>query len=189
MSAGTVQGGVLSGRTQKAAAAPQLGCRGRFSATKNHRLRTCRPLCFPHLSSSPDLRIKSNHTAFSGQTQWPTFVKCDRLHAYSGGTVRDSHPVLYSPVGLLPHPQALKRNIYLRKHYIRFASKSQSKERKLSFYSNRSSHLLLAQRTVLLRYFLHKVRAVEETIEEGFAFVGGTEAAAEIADGIVIAQG
>ena len=35
------------------------------------------------------------------------------LHAYSGGTVRDSHPVLYSPTALLPHPQALKRNIYL----------------------------------------------------------------------------
>ena len=34
------------------------------------------------------------------------------LHAYSGGTVRDSHPVLYSPAVLLPHPQALKRNIY-----------------------------------------------------------------------------
>ncbi len=37
-----------------------------------------------------------------------------RLHAYSGGTVRDSHPVFYSPTVLLPHPQALKRNIYLR---------------------------------------------------------------------------
>ena len=36
-----------------------------------------------------------------------------RLHAYSGGTVRDSHPVIYSPAGLSPHPQALKRNIYL----------------------------------------------------------------------------
>ena len=34
------------------------------------------------------------------------------LHAYSGGTVRDSHPVFYSLVVLLPHPQALKRNIY-----------------------------------------------------------------------------
>ena len=40
-----------------------------------------------------------------------------RLHAYSGGTVRDSHPVFYSPVGLLPHPQALKRNIYLTIEY------------------------------------------------------------------------
>ena len=35
------------------------------------------------------------------------------LHAYSGGTVRDSHPVFYSPAALLPHPQALKWNIYL----------------------------------------------------------------------------
>ena len=35
-----------------------------------------------------------------------------RLHAYSGGTVRDSHPVFYSLAALSPHPQALKRNIY-----------------------------------------------------------------------------
>ena len=38
-----------------------------------------------------------------------------RLHAYSGGTVRDSHPVFYSLAVLLPHPQALKRNIYFSK--------------------------------------------------------------------------
>jgi len=30
------------------------------------------------------------------------------LHAHSGGTVRDSHPILYSPMGLLPLPRALK---------------------------------------------------------------------------------
>ena len=39
------------------------------------------------------------------------------LHAYSGGTVRDSHPVFYSLVVLLPQPQALKRNIYLQQQY------------------------------------------------------------------------
>ena len=48
------------------------------------------------------------------------------LHAYSGGTVRDSHPVLYSPVGLLPRPQALKRNIYLPEYDTRLYCKSQS---------------------------------------------------------------
>ena len=51
-----------------------------------------------------------------------------RLHAYSGGTVRDSHPVFYSPTGLLPRPQALKRNIYLHGQYTRLACKSQSKK-------------------------------------------------------------
>ena len=40
------------------------------------------------------------------------FRQIENLHAYSGGTVRDSHPVIYSPAGLLPRPQALKRNIY-----------------------------------------------------------------------------
>ena len=45
------------------------------------------------------------------------FRQIENLHAYSGGTVRDSHPVFYSPAGLLPRPQALKRNIYLRPQY------------------------------------------------------------------------
>ena len=49
------------------------------------------------------------------------------LHAYSGGTVRDSHPVFYSPTGLLPRPQALKRNIYFRGEYTPILWKSQSK--------------------------------------------------------------
>ena len=48
------------------------------------------------------------------------FRQMHSLHAYSGGTVRDSHPVLYSPVGLLPRPQALKRNIYLPIEYHSF---------------------------------------------------------------------
>ena len=47
------------------------------------------------------------------------------LHAYSGGTVRDSHPVFYSPAGLLPHPQALKWNIYLQGQYTQIHNKSQ----------------------------------------------------------------
>ena len=60
------------------------------------------------------------------------------LHAYSGGTVRDSHPVFYSLVVLLPHPQALKRNIYLHGQYTRIHSKSQSqKEKTLIFDTNR----------------------------------------------------
>ena len=40
------------------------------------------------------------------------FRLMQNLHAYSGGTVRDSHPVIYSPAELLPRPQALKRNIH-----------------------------------------------------------------------------
>ena len=56
------------------------------------------------------------------------FRQIENLHAYSGGTVRDSHPVFYSPTGLLPRPQALKRNIYLHGQYTRLACKSQSKK-------------------------------------------------------------
>ena len=67
----------------------------------------------PHLSSSSDLRILSS-TQPSQISPMTDFRQVWCLHAYSGGTVRDSHPVFYSPVGLLPRPQALKRNIYLR---------------------------------------------------------------------------
>ena len=54
------------------------------------------------------------------------------LHAYSGGTVRDSHPVFYSPTVLLPHPQALKRNIYLPIAYHQFITLSTAISDKLS---------------------------------------------------------
>ena len=42
------------------------------------------------------------------------FRLAQNLHAYSGGTVRDFHPVICYPAALLPRPQTLKRNIYLR---------------------------------------------------------------------------
>ena len=55
------------------------------------------------------------------------FRQMQNLHAYSGGTVRDLHPVIYSLVVLLPHPQALKRNIYFRGEYTPTFEKSQPK--------------------------------------------------------------
>ena len=58
------------------------------------------------------------------------FRQIENLHAYSGGTVRDSHPVFYSPAGLLPRPQALKRNIYLRIYDTRSLYDCQSKKKK-----------------------------------------------------------
>ena len=58
------------------------------------------------------------------------FRQMQNLHAYSGGTVRDSHPVFYSLAVLLPHPQALKRNIYLQQQYTRIHGKCQSKKGK-----------------------------------------------------------
>ena len=48
------------------------------------------------------------------------FRLMQNLHAYSGGTVRDFHPVFYSPAELLPHLQALKWNIYLSIEYHHF---------------------------------------------------------------------
>ena len=82
------------------------------------------PRVFPHLSSSPDLRI--NSSAWPSQVAPMTgFRLMQNLHAYSGGTVRESHPVFYSPVKLLPLTQALKRNIYLPHKYIRLHKKSQ----------------------------------------------------------------
>ena len=77
------------------------------------------PCVFPHLSSSSDLRILSS-TQPSQVSPMTDFRQVWCLHAYSGGTVRDSHPVFYSPAALLPHPQALKWNIYLYIDYHRF---------------------------------------------------------------------
>ena len=87
------------------------------------------PSVFPHLSSSSDLRILSS-TQPSQVTPMTDFRQVWCLHAYSGGTVRDSHPVFYSPAVLLPHPQALKRNIYLRIYDTRFLLDCQSKKGK-----------------------------------------------------------
>ena len=83
----------------------------------------------PHLSSSSDLRILSS-TQPSQVSPMTDFRQVWCLHAYSGGTVRDSHPVLYSLVVLLPHPQALKRNIYLHGQYTRLRFKCQSQKDK-----------------------------------------------------------
>ena len=100
---------------QKAAAPNKDRC-SRFSATKNHRFRTCRPQCSPHLSSSPDLRI-IKHTQPSQVSPMTDFRQMCALRDYSGGTARDLHPVSYSPAELLPLPQALKWNIYFSVEY------------------------------------------------------------------------
>ena len=85
-----------------------------FPQQKSHRSVLADPCVFPHLSSSPDLRL--NSSAWPSQISPMTgFRQMQNLHAYSGGTVRDSHPVSYSLVVLLPHPQALKRNIHFPK--------------------------------------------------------------------------
>ena len=99
-----------SNPTKRAAAAV-------FPQQKSHRSVLADPCVFPHLSSSPDLRL--NSSAWPSQISPMTgFHQMQNLHAYSGGTVRDSHPVSYSLAVLLPHPQALKRTIHLRKKYI-----------------------------------------------------------------------
>ena len=62
-------------------------------------------------SRSPDLRI----TSFVQPSQispMTGFRLAQNLHAYSGGTVRDLHPVPYSSAGLLPPPQTLKGDIH-----------------------------------------------------------------------------
>ena len=41
----------------------------------------------------------------------------------------------------------------------------------------------------LLYYFIHKMCAVLQAVEEGFMFIGGAELTTEVPDGIVIIQG
>ena len=100
-----------------------------FPQQNSHRSVLADPCVLPHLSSSSGLRILSS-TQPSQVSPMTDFRQVWRLHAYSGGTVRDSHPVIYSLVALLPQPQALKRNIYLRGQYTRIQDKCQSKKGK-----------------------------------------------------------
>ena len=53
-----------------------------------------------NLSRSPDLRILSQHTAFSGNFPMTDFRLVCSLRAYSGGTVPDLHRIHYSPLSL-----------------------------------------------------------------------------------------
>jgi len=106
----------MDSHSKKAAATLQRAAAAVFPQQKTTGSVLADPCVLPHLSSSSDLRILSS-TQPSQVFPMTDFRQVWCLHAYSGGTVRDSHPVFYSPTGLLPRPQALKRNIYLRPQY------------------------------------------------------------------------
>ena len=124
--------------TAKKLQQPYTGPLQPFFRNKKPQVPYLQTLVFlPHLSSSSDLRILSS-TQPSQVSPMTDFRQVWCLHAYSGGTVRDSHPVFYSLVVLLPHPQALKRNIYLHSQYTRLGLKCQSqKEKALMYDTNR----------------------------------------------------
>ena len=115
--------------TKKAAAVLFRAAAAVFPQQKTTGSVLADPRVFPHLSRSPDLWIISivRPSQISPMTG---FRLAQHLPTYSGGTVRESHPVFYSPAALLPHPQALKRNIYLQQQYTRIHSKCQSKKGK-----------------------------------------------------------
>ena len=117
------------GHSKKAAATLHWAAAAVFPQQKITGSVLADPCVFPHLSSSSDLRILSS-TQPSQVSPMTDFRQVWCLHAYSGGTVRDSHPVFYSLAVLLPHPQALKRNIYLQGQYTRIQDKCQSKKKK-----------------------------------------------------------
>ena len=125
---------------KKAAATPK-SCRSRFSATKNHRIRTCRFSCLPHLSSSPDLRLLSVPAAFSAFANDRLSSLQGHLHAYSGGTVRDLHPIRYSPTAAMTTAAGTQREYSLV--YIRIAPKS--------FFVNRRSRKIRIARCLAAR--------------------------------------
>ena len=94
--------------TAKKLQQPHTGPLQPFFRNKKPQVPYLQTLVFlPHLSSSSDLRILSS-TQPSQVSPMTDFRLVLILHAHSGGTVRDSHPILYSPLGLLPLPQALK---------------------------------------------------------------------------------
>ena len=94
-----------------AEASPPLGLLRPFFRQQNAPacLKARKQAVITRSSRSPDLRIQSRRTAFSGSLPMTDFRHVRGLHAYSGGTVPDSHRIHYSP----PKPQgisaALKR--------------------------------------------------------------------------------
>ena len=98
-------------KKQKAAATQNRAAAAVFPQQKSTKTVLADYCVTPHLSSSPDLRIVSLVSP-SRVAPMTGFRLTQDLHAYSGGTVRELHPVFYSPGMLLPHPQALKWNIY-----------------------------------------------------------------------------
>lgn len=97
-----------------------------FSAT----IIPCRPPCRrrarAHSSRSPDSRLVSACTAFSGLLRMAGFRRVQGLRAYSGGTVPDSDRIPYS----LPFRcgrAALERSVF-RRNYILRPRKSQPSE-------------------------------------------------------------
>ena len=71
-----------------------------FCKQKHHALLTRKNVSDAYLSRSPDLRILSCRTAFSGSLPMTDFRLVRRLHAYSGGTVPDLTRISYSPSAL-----------------------------------------------------------------------------------------
>ena len=92
---------------------------GRFYATKITTSVLADIGLSTKLSSSPDLRLKSIMSQSSQLAPMTGFRPDNCLHAYSGGTVRELHTIIYSPAGLLPLPQALNSVIltYIRVYH------------------------------------------------------------------------
>ena len=107
---GTMKRGASCSSCSKKAAAPLKDAATVFPQQKLPRAVLAASV-FLHSSSSPDLRIVSpvQPSQISPMTG---FRLAQSLHAYSGGTVRDLHPVFYSPTGLLLPPQALEQYIH-----------------------------------------------------------------------------
>ena len=74
-----------------------------FSHNNNYQNPYLQINWYLYLSSSPDLRIHGSATP-SQKTPMTGFRLVQNLHAYSGGTVRELHTIIYSPMKLLPHP-------------------------------------------------------------------------------------
>ena len=107
---GTMKRGASCSSCNKKAAAPQKDAATVFPQQNLPRAVLAASV-FLHSSSSPDLRIVSSVQP-SRISPMTGFRLAQNLHAYSGGTVRDLHPVFYSPTGLLPSPQALEQYIH-----------------------------------------------------------------------------
>ena len=97
------QGGYGVITNKKAAANPYWDCCSRNFCKQSNSSNTIKTQSWwnTHLSRSPDLRIISLHTVFSGNlSQWPTFVMCEASTHTVAVPFRILTGFLYSPLSL-----------------------------------------------------------------------------------------
>lgn len=104
---------------RKKTAAALSDRRSRFSAPIRPKCRTCSTSVKTSLKQFSWLTHPQPPPAFSNLCSMTDFRPWGGLRAYSGGTARDLHPILYAPSGLLPTERhSSEHSLFVKKYSI-----------------------------------------------------------------------